>query len=177
MRYIRSKIPGATYFFTVNLANRSHGILIKKINILRNAIQITKTRYPFKINAYVILPDHIHLMMTLPEDDRNFSIRWSMIKSCFSQKISPYETISASRKKKRERAIWQRRFWEHLIRDEKDYEQHVNYIHFNPVRHGYVNKPSHWKYSSIHHYILEKVIPEDWTWHCPAGSDHYGEWE
>lgn len=115
MHYIRARAPGAKYFFTVNLANRSNGILIKEIDNLRNAIQTTKVKYPFKINAYVVLSAHMHLIMTLPNNDSNFSLRWSMIKALFSKRICCSESITAARKKKRERGIWQRRFWEHLI--------------------------------------------------------------
>ncbi|HAT6977693.1 TPA: transposase [Legionella pneumophila] len=163
MQYRRALLPGATYFFTVNLANRTNGILIKEIDSLLYAIRTTKAQYPFKIVAYAILPDHLHLIMILPEHDSNYSLRWSMIKSLFSKQIPCLELISPARKNKRERGIWQRRFWEHLIRDELDLEHHVNYIHFNPVKHGYVPKASDWKYSSIHRYIQKGIITSDWA--------------
>ncbi len=175
MRYIRARVPGAVYFFTVNLADRKHGILIKEISVLRNAISATKTKYPFKIPAYVILPDHLHLMMSLPENDHDYSIRWRMLKGFFSKQIQRSELISTARKKKRERGIWQRRFWEHLIRDEKDYEHHVNYIHYNPVKHGYVKKASDWKYSSIHSYLQKGIVSEDWAWIETLQTKVYGE--
>lgn len=163
MLYRRARVPGATYFFTVNQANRTNGFLIKEFDTLYHAIRKTKSKYPFKILAYVILPDHLHLIMTLPENDSNYSLRWSMIKSLFSKQIIFSEPISAARIKKRERGIWQRRFWEHLIRDEADLENHVNYIHFNPVKHGYVNNPIDWKFSSIHSYIQKGIIPYNWA--------------
>ncbi|HAU1297082.1 TPA: transposase [Legionella pneumophila] len=163
MQYRRALLPGSTYFFTVNLANRTNGILIKEIDLLLYAIRTTKAQYPFKIIAYVILPDHLHLIMILPEHDSNYSLRWSMIKSLFSRQIPCLELISTARKSKRERGIWQRRFWEHLIRDELDLEHHVNYIHFNPVKHGYVQKASDWKYSSIHRSIQKGIISSDWA--------------
>lgn len=175
MRYIRTRVPGSRYFFTVNLANRANDLLINEFDILRNAIYMTKIKYPFKTNAYVVLPDHMHIIMTLPPNDSNFSLRWSMIKGLFSKQISHTESIALARKKKRERGIWQRRFWEHLIRDELDYEYHVNYIHFNPVKHGYVDKPSNWQYSSIHSYIEKGILPNDWAWVNPFTSGNFGE--
>lgn len=173
MQYRRARVPGATYFFTVNLVNRTKGILIEEIISLRRAFHICKAKYPFKLLAYVILPDHLHLMMSLPENDSNYSIRLSMIKSMFSKQIHCSEAITAIRKKKRERGIWQRRFWEHLIRDDLDFEHHVNYIHFNPVKHGYVTKGSDWEYSSIHNYIKKGRITKDWGWY--ETSDNFGE--
>ncbi len=98
-----------------------------------------------------------------------------MIKALFSRQITYTESITLARKKKRERGIWQRRLWEHLIRDEIDYEHHVNYIHFNPVKHGYVDKPSNWKYSSIHSYIQRGILSEDWAWGNPIESSDFGE--
>ncbi|WP_419420559.1 REP-associated tyrosine transposase [Legionella sp. D16C41] len=176
MQYRRVFLAGATYFFTVNLANRTNDILIKEINLLSNVIQITKTKYPFKILAYVILPNHLHLIMSLPENDSNYSLRLRMIKSLFSKEFPCLEPITPARQKKRERGIWQRRFWEHLIRDELDLENHVNYIHFNPVKHGYVQKASNWRYSSIHRYIQRGIITNDWAWCDTLPADnHFGE--
>ena len=93
------------------------------------------------------------MVMTLPENDGNYSQRWNLIKGSFSRQIEHFERVSVARQNKRERGIWQRRFWEHLIRNELDYSRHINYIHYNPVKHGYVSNPTEWKYSSIHRYI------------------------
>lgn len=153
MRYRRSHIPGTTYFFTLNLQNRKSSLLISHIDKLRFAFKKVHANHPFKIDAVVILPEHFHIMMSLPLNDANFSKRLSLIKSSFSRQIISYEFISHSRKKKRERGIWQRRFWEHLIRDDADYEHHLNYIHYNPVKHGLVSNPTEWPYSSIHRFI------------------------
>ena len=114
-------------------------------------------------------------MMTLPPDDANYSQRLGFIKSCFSRQIESFEPVSVSRKNKREPGIWQRRFWEHVIRDELDYSRHLDYIHYNPVKHGYVSKPSEWQYSSIHRYINSGILPQDWASHGEASKQLFGE--
>ena len=163
MQYRRANVAGASYFFTVNLHNRNSKLLIEHIDELRFAFKKVRSLYYFKIDSIVILPDHLHMIMTLPENDANYSLRWNIIKSIFTRRIALFEPISQARKNKRERGIWQRRFWEHLIRDELDYIQHVNYIHYNPVKHGYVAKPSDWEYSSIHHFIKLGILTKDWA--------------
>lgn len=174
-RYKRVLVPNATYFFTVNLQNRKSDLLIQRINSLRFAFKKVKHNYPFYIDAIVIMPDHWHMIMTLPEADMNYPVRLSLIKSIFSRQIQPDEIISESRKNKRERGIWQRRYWEHMIRDVRDYEQHINYIHFNPVKHGYVHNPSDWKYSSIHCFIKDNVLSENWATDNSFKELNYGE--
>ncbi|PNT85618.1 REP-associated tyrosine transposase [Coxiella burnetii] len=114
------------------------------IDQLRLSFSQVKLNHPFKIEAIVILPDHLHMIMTLPENDAKYSQRWNLIKGYFSRSIEKNERISMSRKSKRERGIWQRRFWEHLIRNEDVFEKHVNYIHYNPVKHGCVENPMDW---------------------------------
>lgn len=163
MRYRRILRPGAIYFFTLNLSNRNSNLLIQEIKSLLFALNTVRKNHPFNIDAQVVLPDHWHLVMTLPEGDIDYAKRLRLIKATFSRQIKSQEYISASRKKKRERGIWQRRYWEHLIRDEHDYEQHINYIHFNPVKHGYVKKPNDWAYSSIHRFIAKGIISDHWT--------------
>ena len=163
MRYRRTMVPKATYFFTVNLQNRKSNLLIKRIDALKFAFRKVQQNHPFYIDAIVIMPDHWHMIMTLPEDDMAYPTRLSLIKSTFSRQIESYEIISQSRKNKRERGIWQRRYWEHIIQDAKDYEHHVNYIHFNPVKHGYVLNPSDWKYSSIHRFIHNGILTKSWV--------------
>jgi len=114
------------------------------------------------LDAMVVMPEHFHLLMTLPENDNDFAKRIMLIKSGFSRTIPKTESINPSRLHKRERGIWQRRYWEHLIRDEIDFQRHVDYIHYNPVKHGYVKNPSDWKYSTIHKYIESGIYPKDW---------------
>ncbi|ANN96418.1 TPA: transposase [Legionella pneumophila] len=158
MRYRRAIIPGATYFFTVNLQNRKSQLLIEYIDVLRSAFRNAMCHYPFAIDAIVILPDHLHMIMTLPENDANFSLRWNLIKGIFSRQLPIKESISPIQKNRRERGIWQKRFWEHLIRDDLDFEHHVNYIHYNPVKHGYVVHPIDWPYSSVHQFIRNGIL-------------------
>ena len=112
-------------------------------------------RHPMEINAFVLLPDHMHSIWTLPEGDADYSMRWRLVKSYFSRhcQIRYENVISKSRQSKQERAFWQRRFWEHTIRDDEDFTKHVEYIHYNPVKHGFVKSPKDWKYSSFHNYV------------------------
>jgi len=162
MQYRRADTKGASYFFTVNLASRQSTLLVDKIDTLRQSIQTVKQRHPFKIDAMVVMPDHLHAIFTLPPDDNDFAMRWMLIKSGFSRQIPTGEQINPSRGSKRERGLWQRRYWEHLIRDDNDYNAHVNYIHYNPVKHGYVQQAVNWPYSSIHRYIKNGVINKNW---------------
>lgn len=162
MKYRRASTPGATYFFTVNLNNRNSQLLIEQIELLRQVVRHAKRKHPFEIIASVIMPDHLHMIWKLPEGDMDYSKRWSLIKSNFSRQLPAFEFQNRSRKLNRERGIWQRRFWEHQIRDERDLNAHINYIHFNPVKHGYVSQASQWPYSSIHKFIRQGVLPMDW---------------
>lgn len=171
MRYRRADVKGGTYFFTVNIAQRHLRLLLDHVEILRDAVKTVKQRHPFYIDAFVVLPDHLHAIWTLPPDDADFATRWMLIKSDFSRKIAMNEHRNASRISKGERGIWQRRYWEHLIRDENDFERHVDYIHYNPVKHGYVRQASEWSYSSIHRYIKAGIITNDWG----GGVDSNGE--
>jgi putative transposase len=125
-------------------------------------------RHPFTIDAMVVMPDHIHAIWTLPEDDRNFGVRWSLIKSRFTRQCDDRckGEKTASRIARKQQAVWQHRFWEHEIRDEDDFIRHVEYIHYNPVKHGHVKAPSEWQYSSFHRYVKDGIYPVDW------GSSH-----
>jgi len=170
--YIRNKSKGGTYFFTVNLAERhNNDLLIANVDILRQAFRQTKQQHPFIIEACVILPEHLHCIWRLPEGDNDFSKRWRLIKTYFSKNIRVNERISNSRKRKKERGIWQRRFWEHLIRDEKDYQNHVDYIHYNPVKHGYVQQAKDWPYSSFHLWVKKEYYPIHWATHLDRDLD------
>ena len=162
MQYRRTDITGASYFFTANLAEWHKRLLVEHIDVLRQAVKLAQQRHPFEIDAIVILPDHIHTLWTLPEGDKDYPTRWMLIKTAFSRQIKNGERRNQSRVAKRERGIWQRRYWEHLIRDEQDYLRHVEYIHYNPVKHGYATKATQWPYSSIHRYIKSGVIDEHW---------------
>ena len=127
MQYRRVNIPGACYFFTVNLAERNKTLLTDHIDEWRAAFATIKQNYPFTIDAIVILPDHLHTLWQLPDNDADYPTRWRLIKSTFSRALPQSERISTSRRKKGERGIWQRRYWEHLIKDEKDFERHVDW--------------------------------------------------
>jgi len=162
MKYRRVDTKGGTYFFTVNLAERDKTLLTDHIDILRATINQVKKRHPFILNAMVVLPDHLHAMLTLPNHNNGYATRWRLIKAGFSRQLSNHEQVTESRKRKGERGIWQRRYWEHLIRDDDDYERHADYIHYNPVKHGYVLRASEWPYSTIHAYIESGVLNRNW---------------
>ncbi|MEC5205578.1 putative transposase [Vogesella perlucida] len=133
MLYRRSALAGGTWFFTVNLADRREDYLTRHIDVLRQAVRQTRSHHPFEIIAMVVLPDHLHAIWALPPGDADYPLRWALIKSAFSRSLPKTECIRDSRLAKRERGIWQRRYWEHQIRDEADLQAHVDYLHFNPV--------------------------------------------
>ena len=149
------------YFFTVVLADRSSRLLVSEIDRLRRAYQTVQDRYSFATVAIFVLPDHVHALWSLPSGDADFSKRWSLIKSHFSRGIEA-QPRSPSKLAKREKGIWQRRYWEHTIRDEADLERHIDYIHYNPVKHGYVRRVVDWPHSSFHRYVEQGVLPADW---------------
>ena len=165
MEYRRSKILGGTYFFTLVTYGRN-GIFTNPANVtlLRNAFRHVMENQPFKVDAFVLLPDHLHCIWTLPDEDMDFSKRWRLIKSYFTRKCLPeYRNIANNaRIKKKEQAVWQRRFWEHFIRDDNDYRRHVEYIHYNPVKHGYVSSPIDWGHSSFREFLNEGYYSEGW---------------
>ncbi|KRA51256.1 transposase [Pseudoxanthomonas sp. Root65] len=162
--YRRTFIPGATYFFTVNLADRRTTLLVDHIDLLRDAIRYTRHRHPFDIDAMVVLPDHLHALWTLPPNDADFPLRWRLIKTWFSRHLLRGEHRRASRVDKGERGIWQRRYWEHLIRDDVDFARHVDYIHWNPVKHGRAARVVDWPYSTFHRFVRDGVLAEGWGW-------------
>jgi putative transposase len=176
-RYRRSLATGGTFFFTVNLADRKSRLLVEEIDRLRRAFEIARTRHPFKTIAYCVLPDHLHTVWRLPQDDANFGLRWSVIKRIFSSDL-PAAALSASKIAKREKGLWQRRFWEHQIRDETDLQRHVDYVHFNPVKHGHVKRVADWPHSSFCVYVERKILPDDWAGIDADGPSHgFGEGE
>jgi putative transposase len=158
MRYRRIRLPGETYFFTLVTFQRQsifHDEIA--VDVLRSAFRDVMKRMPFHIDAIVVLPDHIHCLWTLPEGDADYSMRWRLIKRNFTRNcpVEYQQAQSMARLRKGEKAVWQRRFWEHLIRDEADFSRHYDYIHFNPVRHGLVEKPQDWPYSSFHRAVKQ----------------------
>ena len=161
--YRRAFVPGGCWFFTVNLLDRRGKVLVDHIDMLRVATDKTRKRYPFDIDAFVVLPDHIHAVWTLPPHDSDFSTRWRLIKSYFAKAMPRDECLSATRKARGERGIWQRRFWEHLIRDESDYARHIAYCYINPVKHGLAARVQDWPYSSFHRDVRAGLFPVDWA--------------
>ena len=171
--YRRYRVPGGCYFFTVNLLERKNTLLIDRIDLLRESVRLCKRMKPFHIDAWVVLPEHMHTIWTLPEGDDDFSSRWKLIKTHFSKSIPLEERRSNVRIKRGERGIWQRRYWEHCIRDEQDYENHMDYLHFNPVKHGWVKKVIDWPYSSFHRYVNQGVYSVDWLGGGDLQMDRY----
>lgn len=161
--YRRNRVLGGTYFFTVNLLDRRSRLLIENVDALRDAVRTARNRRPFHIDAWVVLPDHMHCVWTLPSGDSDYSARWRDIKIGFAKQIPKTEWLSAVRAAKRERAVWQRRFWEHTIRDEGDYATHIDYVHINPVKHGHFPRVADWPFSSFHRWLAAGVYPVDWA--------------
>jgi putative transposase len=162
----RSVVPGATYFFTVNTYQRLRVLTDSPFyGALKNALQQVKTEHPFTIDAFVLLPNHLHCIWTLPPGDANYALRWNFTKRLVSQATRQFvePPINNSRQQRRELGLWQRRFWEHQIRDEQDFIKHVEYIHWNPVKHGYVIRVKDWPYSSFHRYVRQGLYPLDWA--------------
>ena len=171
--YRRVRIPGAKYFFTVSLADRSSDLLTRDIAQLRTAFSATRNERPFWCDAFVVLPDHLHAVWTLPPGDADYSTRWRLIKSRFVRAVGEFGPRSGSKIVKQERGIWQRRFWELCIRDEQDYRDHIAYCWRNPVKHGYVEHPVDWPNSSIHRDIRAGLVGPEWCGSITEGT--FGE--
>ncbi len=161
--YRRDATPGATWFFTLNLANRHSDLLTANVDLLRASFRHVMRLHPWHIRAIVILPDHLHALCTLPPEDADFALRWRLIKSGFSRALPAGEQVSPRRRRKGERGIWQQRYWEHRIRDDDDFARHVDYIHHNPRKHGHVEHVIDWPWSSFHRYVAVGVLPADWA--------------
>jgi REP-associated tyrosine transposase len=172
--YRRNFVRGGTYFFTVTLADRQSTILVDRIDSLRAAFRRARSERTFLVDAIVILPDHLHAILTLPLADSDFPGRWRRIKGYFSTSIIN-SGAPISRYRNGELALWQRRYWEHTIRDEKDFERHVDYIHFNPVKHGLVANVRDWTHSSFHLYVRRRILPPDWAADVNEGFHDFGE--
>ena len=176
--YRRHRVMGATYFFTVNLLDRKSHLLVERIELLRQVVARVRALMPFHVDAWVVLPNHMHCLWTLPHDDGNFPKRWQAIKMGFSRSVTPGEPMSASRRARGERGIWQRRYWEHTVRDERDYAAHMDYIHFNSVKHGFATTASEWEFSSSIAASDKGCIPPIGS-EQPAGAangESEGEW-
>jgi putative transposase len=159
MNYRRNRLPGGTYFFTVVTTNRTPLFNnLAAVQRLRTTLRSVMNRHPFSIDAMVVLPDHIHCLWTLPADDTNYSTRWRLVKSGFTKSFHQH----SQGKTGRSRSLWQKRYWEHTIRDENDFKRHVDYIHYNPVKHGYVTRAADWPYSSFHRFVRKGILPMDW---------------
>lgn len=169
--YIRAFQPGGTFFFTV-VSHRRRSFLTDDPArcALHQAIAETRAKYPFQQEAVVLLPDHLHCLWTLPEGDTDFSLRWKVIKLKFARSYlrngGTEWTMSASRQRRGERGLWQRRFWEHTVRDEREFEILCNYIHYNPVKHGHADCPHGWPYSSFEKFVAQKRYSLDWCCEC-----------
>ena len=161
--YRRNRVAEGSYFFTVNLRDRRSDLLVAEIGVLRGAVRETLLARPFHIDAWVVLPDHMHCLWTLPPGDADFPLRWQMIKARFSRRVTHPEDRPASLLRRREAGIWQRRYWEHTIRDDADYAAHMDYIHFNPVKHGLAAHPAAWPFSSFRRCVARGLYPADWA--------------
>ena len=174
-RYYRAKVEGSFYFFTVALADRSSDLLVNHVDRLRQVYGRVEKWYPFETIAICVLPDHLHAVWSLPHGDADFPKRWSLIKSGFSRPLGADARRTLSKITKREKGIWQRRYWEHAIRNDADLERHVDYIHFNPVKHGHVSRVCDWPYSSFHRYVAQGLLPLDWAGDARCSTGEFGE--
>ena len=161
--YRRMRVDGGCWFFTVNLADRRSGLLVERADLLNASMEKVRQRYPFDVDAFVILPDHLHSIWTLPPGDSDFSMRWRLIKTHFVKELPPTEPRSSVNVARGERAVWQRRCWEHLIGDERDWDRHVEYCYFNPVKHGLVERVEDWPHSTFHRDMTNGFRPIDWS--------------
>ena len=172
VQYRRSRATGGTFFFTVNLRDRSSAFLVEHVDILRDIVRSVHKEMPFTINAMVVLPDHWHAVWTLPRGDAGFTRRIRLIKARFTRFLVR-DGAKIAKDARGEYHLWQKRFWEHTIRDDRDFESHVNYVHFNPVKHGYVKRASDWPHSTIHRYVAHGLLPADWA--SASAEGNFGE--
>ncbi|QCF26476.1 REP-associated tyrosine transposase [Hydrocarboniclastica marina] len=165
--YIRTRQHGGSYFFTVVAYQRQPILTDSAVRAdLRQSIAEVRAKMPFRIDAWVLLQDHMHCIWTMPESHYNFSKRWGMIKAACSRRLNEnagaYFPKSFSQQRRRENTLWQRRFWEHQIRDQRDLNNHLDYLHYNPVKHGLVSRPEDWPYSSFHRYLNAGFYEQGW---------------
>lgn len=172
VQYRRNYIAGGTYFFTVNLRDRRGSLLVEHIDALRNIVRNVKAELPFVIDAMVVLPDHWHAVWTLPTDDAGYARRLRLIKARFTKHLLRVG-VNIAKDGRGEYQLWQKRFWEHTIRDERDFEAHVNYVHINPVKHGHVARAIDWPHSTMQRYVERGLMPADWA--CAHEEGRFGE--
>lgn len=174
VNYRRIYIEGATYFFTVTLKNRQANLLTNHIDALRESFAFVKKQHPFKIIAIVILPEHIHCIWQLPNEDDNYAGRWRAIKSRFTRSLIK-SGVKLQQNKRGEYDLWQPRYWEHTIRNEADLSRHIDYLHYNPVKHGWTNSVKDWPYSSFHRFVAQGQLPANWGLAESDTFNGYGE--
>ena len=164
--YNRLYIPGGTCFFTLATYHRQPILAdIEKVELLRRCLREVKAKRPFDIVAAVVLPEHLHCLWRLPTCDADYSTRWQMVKTAFSRHVP------AKIRKDGSKTVWQPRFYEHCIRDETDFHRHLDYIHYNPVKHGWVSMPSEWPHSSFAHFVAMGWYASGWGEAPPADLD------
>jgi putative transposase len=172
VQYRRNRVPGGTYFFTLTLANRSERTLVERIDALRWSLRKTRAERPFEIMAMVILPDHLHAIWRLPEGDDAYSTRLLVFKSRFTRALKA-QGVRIPRSGRGEPTVWARRFWEHTIRNDDDLRTHVDYVHYNPVKHGLTDRVSAWPYSTFHRDVAMARTHRDWG--VAQGNVHAGD--
>ena len=173
--YRRNYIEGGTFFFTVKLADPKSRLLVEHINRLRKAYASVQKRYPFETVAICVMPNHLYAVWTLPDGDSDYSLRWRLIKTGFSNHFSASDGLSASKRRRHEKGIWQRRFYEHTVRDDVDLWRVVDYVHFNPVKHGLAANVKDWPFSSFHRFVRDDLLPPDWGGTAETWATHFGE--
>lgn len=173
VHYRRNRLPGASYFFTVTLADRQASTLTDHVALLGDSMRTVQQQLPFTTDAIVVLPEHLHCVWTLPESDSDYPTRWKAIKAGFTQGLRLAGVALAERPDGGFK-LWQRRYWEHTLRDEADVARHIDYIHFNPVKHGHVMRAVDWPHSSFHRYVTMGVYPADWGLAADMGGG-FGE--
>ncbi|MGB7816380.1 MAG: transposase [Methylotenera sp.] len=161
VQYRRNLIKGGTYFFTVTLINRHSNILTQHIDLLRESVKAVQQRHPFQIVAWVVLPDHLHAVWQLPIDDCDYAGRWRAIKSHFVRALK--KRIPITMREDGSALVWQRRYWEHTIKDEDDLRRCIDYCYINPVKHGLVKVVADWPYSSFHRDVKRGIYPSNWA--------------
>ncbi len=166
MQYRRNFVPGGRFFFTVVTAKRTPVLTrLNSIDVLRNAFRAVRAKYPFSMDAIVVLPDHLHCVWTMPFGDADYATRWRLIKTWFTRHCDPSlrRQPTHAQAARGEQAVWQHRYWEHTLRDDHDLARHVEYVHHNPVKHGYVRAAVEWPYSSFHRYVEAGLVEADWA--------------
>jgi putative transposase len=178
--YRRANGAGGTYFFTVVTYRRRSWLTDNDARqSLRQGIALARRSHPFEIDAWVLLPDHLHCVWTLPPGDANFAVRWAIIKRhatrCCGARLHRDDWMSASKNRRHEATLWQRRYWEHQIRNEADFRRHIDYLHWNPVKHGYVDEVAQWPYSTFHRHVRDGVYPMNWGGQFESDGAIFGE--